>query len=122
MPAWWRAACIKPGELGEALHREPLNAGDVPCPRRAVPRPVPAGADRWGVLGSGIKHYRSLGSYSAFRRRHVSVARPDLDCLPEKTAALNRWGEHLLAAVAGKRRLAGAAGIASQLARHARGS
>ena len=29
------------------------------APRRAPPRPVLAGADRWGVLGSGIKHYRS---------------------------------------------------------------
>ena len=29
------------------------------CSSRCPPRPVLAGADRWGVLGSGIKHYRS---------------------------------------------------------------
>ena len=46
-------AKIKPGESGEALHREPLNAGEVRAPRRAPPRRV-LGGDRRGGLGSGI--------------------------------------------------------------------
>ena len=44
-------AKIKPGESGEALHREPLNAGEVPCPSTcpaaSCPRRRPEG--RFGI-------------------------------------------------------------------------
>jgi hypothetical protein len=49
-------ASIKAGEPGEALHREALDAGYVCAPSTC---PAASGADQWGVLGSGIKHYRS---------------------------------------------------------------
>ena len=39
-------AKIKPGESGEALHREPLNAGEVPCPSTCPAASCPSGALR----------------------------------------------------------------------------
>ena len=47
-------AGIKPGEPGEALHREPLDAGDVPRRSKCPSASCAGRRDRWGVLGSRI--------------------------------------------------------------------
>jgi hypothetical protein len=60
---------IKPGE---ALHREPLDAGDVPCPSTSASCPVLSCPGRRGAMGCfGIenKHYRSQSGMVGSRRR-----------------------------------------------------
>jgi hypothetical protein len=54
-----RGASIKPGEPGEALPREPLNAGDVLRPLDVPRRVLSWPARPEGRFGIGNKHYRS---------------------------------------------------------------
>jgi hypothetical protein len=44
-------ARIKPVERGEALHREPLNAGDVPCRSTCPAASCPGGRGPMGCFG-----------------------------------------------------------------------
>jgi len=52
-------ARVKPGEPGEAFHREALDAVDVPRPSTCRALSWPARTEGKGCFGIGNKHYRS---------------------------------------------------------------
>jgi hypothetical protein len=58
-PGWQAAPRSSPARRSTAKRRPSMPA-TCRAARTAPPRHVLAGADRWGVLGSRIKHYRSL--------------------------------------------------------------